>query len=165
MVCLGNICRSPLAEGILQYKARQAGCNWKVESAGTGSWHVGNPPHLLSQKVAAFNGIDISNQRGRQFRKEDFLNFDFIYVMDESNYADVKSISRDLWNKSKIDLLMNELFPGENRSVPDPYLGTESDYHKVFELINNACDKVIERFSMKNPGDFNYQDSKFSGSI
>ncbi len=156
MVCLGNICRSPLAEGILQYKAQQAGFNWKVESAGTGSWHIGNPPHPLSQKVAAFHGIDISRQRCRQFQKEDMLLFDFIYVMDENNYDDVKAMCRELWNESKIDLLMNELYPGQNQSVPDPYLGTESDYHRVFDLIDKACDKVIEKYSAGKPG--NYKD-------
>lgn len=145
MVCLGNICRSPLAEGILQHKAKLAGLNWQVESAGTGSWHIGNPPHRLSQKVASINGIDISGQKCRQFQKTDLLQYDFIYVMDEENYADVKAMSCELWDVSKVDLLMNELYPGEDRSVPDPYLGTESDYHKVFTLIEKACEKVIEK--------------------
>lgn len=146
MVCLGNICRSPLAEGILQHKAQKAGLRWKVESAGTGSWHIGSQPHTLSRKVAAKNGIDIGGQRCRQFQKEDMLYFDFIYVMDKNNYDDVKKMSCELWNATKVDLLLNELYPGENRSVPDPYLGTEPDYHKVFELIDKACEKVIERF-------------------
>lgn len=146
MVCLGNICRSPLAEGILQYKAQQAGLNWQVESAATGSWEIGKPPHPLSRKIAAMNGINISGKRCRQFRKEDMLNFDFIYVMDDSNYEDVKMISSDLWNESKVDLLMNELYPGENRSIPDPYFGSERDYHRVFELIDKACNKLIERY-------------------
>lgn len=150
MVCLGNICRSPLAEGILQHKAQQAGFNWQVESAGTGSWHIGSSPHQLSQRVAEINGIDISGQRCRQFQKEDILQFDFIYVMDENNYDDVKAMCRELWNESKVDLLMNELYPGENRGVPDPYLGTEKDYHKVFDLIDKACDKIIEKASL-NP--------------
>lgn len=145
MVCLGNICRSPLAEGILQHKAQQAGFNWQVESAGTGSWHIGNAPHSLSQKVAAMNGIDISGQRCRQFQKTDLMNFDFIYVMDAENYNDVKNMSLAYWDDSKVDLLMNELYPGENRGVPDPYLGTEKDYHRVFELIGKACDKIIEK--------------------
>ncbi|MBS1621630.1 MAG: low molecular weight phosphotyrosine protein phosphatase [Bacteroidetes bacterium] len=148
MVCLGNICRSPLAEGILLHKAKQAGLNWQVESAGTGSWHIGSPPHKLSRKIASFYGIDISKQRCRQFQKEDLLYFDFIYVMDENNYEDVKAMGSELWNKLKVDLLMNELYPGENRSVPDPYFGTETDYHNVFDLLDKACDKVIEKFSI-----------------
>jgi protein-tyrosine phosphatase len=107
MVCLGNICRSPLAEGILQHHAWEAGLNWSVESAGTGTWHIGEPPHHLSIKVARQNSIDISKQRARQFVKEDFLNFDFIYVMDSSNYNDVKRISEKLFDETKIDLLLN----------------------------------------------------------
>jgi protein-tyrosine phosphatase len=147
MVCLGNICRSPLAEGILQHKARQAGLQWKVESAGTGTWHIGQPPHHLSQKVSKMNSIDIGEQRCRQFRKEDMLHFDFIYVMDENNYEDVKTMSGELWNKNKAGLLLNELYPGENRGVPDPYNGKESDYHEVFRLIEKACGAIIEKAS------------------
>ncbi|MGE5107117.1 MAG: low molecular weight protein-tyrosine-phosphatase [Sphingobacteriales bacterium] len=145
MVCLGNICRSPLAEGILQHKAWQAGLHWSVESAGTGAYHIGEPPHQLSQKVAKLNGIDISNQRARQFRKEDFEQFDFIYVMDSSNYNDVKRIGGNLWKEDKIDLLLNELHPGQNRAVPDPWFGTEPGYHEVFKLLSDACEKIVEK--------------------
>jgi protein-tyrosine phosphatase len=147
MICLGNICRSPLAEGILQHKARQAGLEWSVESAGTGTWHIGQPPHPLSQKVAKFNGIDISHQRCRQFRKEDMLLFDLIYVMDENNYADVKSMSMEMWNESKVNLLLNALYPGQGQNVPDPWSGTEPDYHEVFRLIEKACAAIIEKAS------------------
>ena len=147
MVCLGNICRSPLAEGILQEKATKAGLQWNVESAGTGTWHIGQPPHQLSQKVAAINNIDISQQRCRQFKKEDMLVFDLIYAMDLEIYRNIKIMSGDLWNKNKADLLLNELYKGENRGVPDPYLGTEPDYHEVFSLIEKACDKIIEKYS------------------
>ena len=150
MVCLGNICRSPLAEGILQEKAIKAGLNWKVDSAGTGTWHIGQPPHQLSQKVAAINQIDISNQRCRQFRKEDILVYDLIYAMDKEIYNETKIMSGELWNKTKVDLLLNELYKGENRGVPDPYLGTEPDYHEVFSLIEKACDKIIEKYSTLN---------------
>ena len=150
MVCLGNICRSPLAEGILQNKAREAGLHWSVDSAGTGTWHIGEPPHHLSQKVAKMNGIDISGQRCRLFRKDDMLVQDIIYVMDEEIYDNVKLMSAELWNENKVDLLLNELYPEENHAVPDPYLGTEPDYHKVFALIEKACDKVIEKYSTLN---------------
>lgn len=146
MVCLGNICRSPLAEGILQHKAWKAGLQWSVESAGTGNWHIGEPPHQLSTKVAKLNGVDISKQRARQFVKEDFLNYDFIYVMDSSNYNDVKKMSGSLFDATKIDLLLNALHPGENRSVPDPWFGEEDGYHEVFALIERACDKVMEKY-------------------
>jgi protein-tyrosine phosphatase len=151
MVCLGNICRSPLAEGILQEKAIKAGLNWKVDSAGTGTWHIGQPPHHLSQKVATINKIDITQQRCRQFRKEDMLVYDFIYAMDKEIYNEVKTMSGELWNKNKVDLLLNELYKGEDRGVPDPYLGTESDYHEVFALINEACDIIIEKAKNKQP--------------
>ncbi len=147
MVCLGNICRSPLAEGILQHKAKQHGLNWMVDSAGTAGYHINEPPHRLSQKVSKMNGIDISNLRGRQFVKEDMNNFNKIYVMDEENYAEVKNISRNFWNEEKVDLLLNELYPNENRSVPDPWYGAEEGYHKVFELIDKACDAIIKKYA------------------
>ncbi|MBX9782374.1 MAG: low molecular weight phosphotyrosine protein phosphatase [Chitinophagaceae bacterium] len=150
MVCLGNICRSPLAEGILQQKAWKAGLQWSVESAGTGTWHIGNPPHPLSIKVAKMNGVDISQQRARHFLKEDFLNYDFIYVMDSSNYTDVKLMSGKLFDETKIDLLLNELYPGQNRSVPDPWYGEEDGYHDVYAMLEKACDKVIEKYGIRN---------------
>ena len=146
MVCLGNICRSPLAEGILQHKATQAGLNWIVESAGTGSWHIGEPPHTLSQKIAKLNGVDISKQRCRQFIKKDLLEYDMIYVMDENNYDDVREISAELWDENKVDMLLNASFPGENRNVPDPWYGKEKNYHEVFELLNDACDVIIKNY-------------------
>jgi protein-tyrosine phosphatase len=145
MVCLGNICRSPLAEGILQYKANKMKLNWQVDSAGTAGYHVGEPPHHLSQKVAKQNGIDISKQQCRQFKKEDMLHYDFIYVMDSSNYNDVKRISQELWNEHKVDLLLNELYPGENKNVPDPWYGNEDGYHKVFDMIDKACERIVKR--------------------
>jgi protein-tyrosine phosphatase len=145
MVCLGNICRSPLAEGILQHKANAAALNWQVDSAGTAGYHVGNPPHHLSQKVAKHNGIDISHQQCKQFVQEDMLNYDRIYVMDSSNYNDVKKISGHLWNEQKVGLLLNELYKGENRNVPDPWYGEEDGYHKVFDMIDRACEKIVNR--------------------
>jgi len=151
MVCLGNICRSPLAEGILQHKVIKAGLLWQVESAGTANYHVGEPPHKLSQKVAKMNGIDISRQQCRQFKKEDMLEFDKIYAMDSENYINIKHISGDLWNESKVDLLLNELHPGKNMGVPDPWYGTEEGYNKVFKLISNACDKIIEKYTVPQP--------------
>ena len=146
MVCLGNICRSPLAEGILQHKANQAKVGWVVDSAGTANYHVGEPAHHLSQKVAKMNGVNISHERCRQFKKEDMLAFDRIYVMDRSNYADVKRMSRELWDAGKTDLILNELYPGEDREVPDPWYGTEKGYHDVFDMLNKACDRIIEKY-------------------
>lgn len=149
MVCLGNICRSPLAEGILQHKAQQLNLPLQVDSAGTAGYHVGEPPHQLSQKVALKNGIDISQQRCRQFVKEDFLRYDKIYVMDNSNYTDVKRIAQNLWQEDKVELLLNELYPNENRDVPDPWYGKEYDYHIVYKMIDEACEKIIARYYSK----------------
>ena len=146
MVCLGNICRSPLAEGIMQHKANIAGLNWQVESAGTGGWHIGHAPHNLSQKVAHVNGIDISCQKGRQFQPEDMVNFDRIYFMDEENYYEAQFMAGILWNPEKAELLLNKLFPGENRSVPDPYYGGEEGFHEVFKLISEACDAILKTY-------------------
>lgn len=146
MVCLGNICRSPLAEGIMQEKAAKAGLNWTIESAGTGGYHIGEAPHVLSQKVAKENGIDISGQRCRQFIKEDMVRYDQIFVMDNDNYNEVKRISKEAWDGNKVFRLLDMLYPGEHREVPDPWYGTEKDYHHVFALVSKACDKIIEHY-------------------
>lgn len=152
MVCLGNICRSPLAEGILQDKAKRAGLNWEIDSAGTGNYHIGEAPHNLSQKVAHINNIDISAQKCRQFVKEDMLRFDKIYAMDNEVYDDIKKMSGALWNASKVDLLMNEAKPGEDLDVPDPWFGTEVLYHHVFKMISEACDAIVEKSSPSPSG-------------
>jgi protein-tyrosine phosphatase len=146
MVCLGNICRSPLAEGILQYKANEAGLNWTVDSAGTNSYHIGEPPHPLSQKVARLNGIDICNQRARRFVKEDIDRYDKIYAMAEDVLDDIKRIAKEKYDPKKVDLFLNELYPGKNASVPDPWYGTEPGYHEVYELISNVCDEIVSKY-------------------
>ncbi len=143
MVCLGNICRSPLAEGILQHKASATGLNWVVESAGTNGYHTGEPPHHLSIKVAELNNIDISNQRSRRFIAEDFERYDKIYAMAEDVMDDMKRIAKNKFDTQKTDLLLNELFPQQNRDVPDPWYGPEKGYHDVFDLIDKACEKII----------------------
>ena len=145
MVCLGNICRSPLAEGILQEKAFKAGLTWSIESAGTNSYHTGEPPHPLSQKVAKLNGIDISKQRARRFRAEDIEAYDKIYALAEDVLDDIKRIAGKKFNNSKVELFMNELYPGKNTDVPDPWYGPEPGYHEVFSLIDKVCDKIIEK--------------------
>ena len=145
MVCLGNICRSPLAEGILQEKAFKAGLNWSVESAGTDTYHVGESPHPLSQKVARMNGIDICNQRARRFVAEDFDRFDKIYALAKDVVHEIRFIAKSKFDESKIDLLMNELYPGQNMDVRDPWSGPESGYHKAFELIDKACEAIVEK--------------------
>jgi protein-tyrosine phosphatase len=147
MVCLGNICRSPLAEGILKYQADQAGLDLVVDSAGTAGYHIGAPPHILSQKVARLNGIDISGQKGRKFLAADMDVFDRIYVMDSDNYNDVRRIAGEKWNADKVDLLLNELYPGENRSVPDPWYGEEDGFHAVFDMISQANKNIIKKIA------------------
>lgn len=147
MVCLGNTCRSPLAEGILQDKINKAGLNWQVDSAGTNGYHLGESPHRLSQKVARMNGIDISHQVSRQFVKEDFDRFDKIYAMANDVIDEMRYIAGNKFNEAKVDLLMNESFPGENRDIPDPWYGTEPGYHLVFDLIDNACTQIMTRIS------------------
>ena len=151
MVCLGNICRSPLAEGILKSKAQKAGLQWIIESAGTDNYHVGEPPHPLSQKVAKMNGLDICDQRARKFAAEDFERFDKIYALAEDVLYEIKRIARQKFDASKIDLLMNELYPGKNMDVPDPWSGPETGYHHAYKLIDAACEKIIERYAPKPP--------------
>lgn len=147
MVCLGNICRSPLAEGILQDKAFKAGLNWRVESAGTNGCHVGDPPHQLSQKIAKLNDIDISQQRARRFVAQDFEIYDKIYALAEDVMYDISHISKNKFDGTKVDLLMNELYPDRNVDVPDPYYGGESGYHEVYKMLDKVCDKIIEKYS------------------
>lgn len=150
MVCLGNICRSPLAEGILKHKAIAAGLNWKIESAGTNGYHIGEAPHRLSQKVASLNGIDICDQKARKFSADDFKKFDKIYAMAHDVIYDMKRIAKDKFDPSKVELLMNELFPGKNLDVPDPWYGPEPGYHEVYKMIDEACDKIIAKYKVEN---------------
>lgn len=145
MVCLGNICRSPLAEGVLKDKVAKAGLDWVVNSAGTNGYHTGEPPHRLSQKVALQHGIDISRQRARDFIVADFDRYDKIYAMAEEVKDEMQWISKGAYNPAKVELLMNELYPGENRDVPDPWYGPEPGYHEVFAMIDAACTKIIEK--------------------
>jgi protein-tyrosine phosphatase len=150
MVCLGNICRSPLAEGILQHKAREAGLNWIVESAGTNGYHDGESPHRLSQKVALQNGINICQQRSRRFTADDFQRYDKIYAMAEDVIYEMRRIARKDFSEKKVDLLMNELYPGKNLDIPDPWSGPEEGYHNVFRLIERACESIISKTRSSN---------------
>ena len=147
MVCLGNICRSPLAEGILQEKALNAGLNWQIESAGTNGYHTGEPPHYLSIKVAAENGIDISKQRSRRFTAADFEKYDLIYAMATDVLENMKWIGRQHFDTKKVSLFLNEQYPGEDRDVPDPWSGPEAGYHEAFKIINEGCDSIIKKYS------------------
>ena len=143
MICLGNICRSPLAEGILRHKIIQRGLNWQIDSAGTAGWHEGSPPHELSCKVAKHNGIDISGQRSRPIVIDDFERFDFIYVMDRSNYANVKELAGERFNPEQVRMLLNEVTPGENSEVPDPWSYGIDAYQTVYAMLDQACECLI----------------------
>jgi protein-tyrosine phosphatase len=147
MVCLGNICRSPLAEGILKHKAKEAGLDWQIDSAGTNGYHVGEAPHRLSQKVAKLNGIDICEQRARQFVKEDFQRYDKIYAMAEDVIDDIRRIARDKFDASKVELFLNELHPGKDMEVPDPWYGPEPGYHEVYKLIDATCEAIVRKYA------------------
>ena len=143
-VCLGNICRSPLAEGIFRAKTEAAGLAWEIDSAGTAGYHVGEGPHRLSQKTAKSYGVDISAQKCRQFKASDMDYFDKIYCMDTDNYNEVKRISGSMWDPTKTALLLDSLYPGSNKSVPDPWYGEEPGYHDVYHLIERACDSILK---------------------
>lgn len=149
MVCLGNICRSPLAEGILSSKLPND--KFTVDSAGTGSWHIDRQPDERSIAVAKKNSIDITKQKGRQFVKNDFEAFDYIYVMDNSNYRDVVDLATNQEQKNKVQLILNELFPNENVDVPDPYYGVANGFEVVYQMLDETCDiiakKLIEKHS------------------
>jgi protein-tyrosine phosphatase len=157
MVCLGNICRSPLAEGILQQKAFEAGLSWSVESAGTNSYHIGEAPHQLSQKVAKLNGIDISRQRARRFTAEDFENYDKIYALAGDVMDDIRRLAKNKFDPAKVDLLMNELYPGKDLDVPDPWYGPEPGYHEVYKMIASVCDAIVKKYSVHDPDSYRDQ--------
>jgi protein-tyrosine phosphatase len=150
MVCLGNICRSPLAEGILKDKAARAGLDWTIDSAGTNGYHVGEAPHHLSQKVARMNGIEICDQRARRFVAEDFDRYDKIYALAGDVLHDIRRIAKNKFDAHKADLLMNEAYPGRDLDVPDPWYGPEPGYHEVYKMIDKVCDKIIDKYSISN---------------
>ncbi|OIV43884.1 low molecular weight protein-tyrosine-phosphatase [Flavobacterium johnsoniae] len=148
MVCLGNICRSPLAEGILASKLPQD--QFIVDSAGTGSWHVGHAPDKRSIAVAQKNGLCIDNQKGRQFKTADFDEFDYIYVMDGSNYRDVLHLAKTPEHKNKVSLILNELFPDENVDVPDPYYGAVNGFDSVYQMLDEAAEIIAQKLIKKH---------------
>nr|WP_315187650.1 low molecular weight protein-tyrosine-phosphatase [uncultured Flavobacterium sp.] len=148
MVCLGNICRSPLAEGILASKLPKK--DFIVDSAGTGSWHIGHAPDKRSIAVAKKNGLIISNQRGRQFSTDDFDFFDYIYVMDNSNYDTVIELAKNQQQKDKVKMILDELFPNENVDVPDPYFGLPNGFNMVYEMLDEACEIISAKLIAKH---------------
>jgi len=145
MVCLGNICRSPMAEGILRAKLTQAGKRAIVDSAGTADYHVGESPDYRAIKTLLEKKIDISGLAGRQFTVSDFDEFDFIYAMDSSNYNNIVALARNENDKNKVMLIMNMVEPNSNLSVPDPYFGNNDGFEKVYKMLEDASDKIIEK--------------------
>lgn len=145
MVCLGNICRSPLAEGILKSKTNSS--KIFIDSAGTAAYHIGNLPDKRSIEVAEKYGIDITKQRARKFTVKDFDTFDYIFVMDESNYQNVISNARDKTDENKVKMILNEIHPKRNLSVPDPYYGGNQGFENVYKMLDEACEVIFNKLS------------------
>ena len=148
MVCLGNICRSPIAEAIMTSKLPKD--SFLVDSCGTGNWHIGQQPDLRSISVSKKYGLDISNQKCRQIEVADFDTFDYIYVMDEKNYTDVIALSKNEIQKSKVVLILNELYPNENKNVPDPYFGLENGFELVYKMLDETCEVIAKKLIEKH---------------
>lgn len=143
-VCLGNICRSPLARGILEDLCQKQDLDWHIDSAGTSDWHVGEAPCEGSISVAFKHGIRIDHYQGRQINAADFNSFDLILAMDSSNFQHLNQITPNEEAKDKIKLILNYSYPGENRSVPDSYY--TGNYQEVFDLLNESCKIIVEKY-------------------
>ena len=143
MVCLGNICRSPLAEGLLRDKVQEL--DVETDSAGTSAYHVGEAPDPRMIKTGRSKGVNISDLRGRQFVVSDFDEFDKIYVMDASNYRNVINLARNDEDKAKVDFILNELHPGSNSEVPDPYYGGDRGFENVYNMLDQATDNILKK--------------------
>lgn len=144
MVCLGNICRSPLAQGILESKLPEG---WSVDSAGTSGWHEGERPDTRSILESKKNNIDIDHQRSRPVREQDFYDFDILFAMDSSNYTNLCNMAPEEGLKRKVRLIMNEVGAGQNIQVPDPYSGGQSGFEHVFGMLDEAIDAFLEKHS------------------
>ena len=144
MVCLGNICRSPLAEGILRSKVEKFNLNVAIDSAGTSEFHIGEKPDSRMRTTALSFGVSLEDLRARQFVVADFDQFDIIYAMDISNYNNICALARSESDKQKVKLILNELEPGKNLAVPDPYYGGQQGFVDVYNLLDQATDKIIE---------------------
>ncbi|MCL4114596.1 UNVERIFIED_CONTAM: hypothetical protein GTU68_034297 [Idotea baltica] len=142
MVCLGNICRSPLAHGIMQTRIKERGLGWEVDSAGTSSFHSGSAPDPRSIEEALEHNIDIGHQRSRKITTDDIAYYDLILTMDTSNYNDVRRLATDKSQLDKIKLILNYVNPEQNRSVPDPYY--EGGFSKVFLMLEEAIDRITQ---------------------
>ena len=143
MVCLGNICRSPLAEGILKHKVKEQGLDWQVDSAGTGNWHIGDLPDRRSIAVAKKYAIDITDQRARQIDVNDLTEYDLILAMDKSNYANISSLDPRGNYQGKVKLLLAYAPEVSTEEVPDPYWNDDG-FEQVYQLIDAACEQLIQ---------------------
>jgi protein-tyrosine phosphatase len=144
MVCLGNICRSPIAQGILEKKVQALGLDWNIDSAGTSGWHDGERPDARAISASALKGVDISGQVSRKITLSDLDAFDLILVMDASNYQDVIRLCTREEQKKKVHLLLQFRYPGMNRAVPDPYY--DGRFNEVFDLLDESMEDVIKAF-------------------
>ncbi len=147
MVCLGNICRSPMAEGIMRQKIEKYNLKAKVDSCGTANYHVGQSPDLRAIQTLKKYGIDISQHSGRQFQVADFDKYDLIFAMDTENYSNIIAKARNKKDKEKVRLLLEALFPGQQKIVPDPYYGNLSHFEETYTLIEEACEDLASRLA------------------
>lgn len=145
MVCLGNICRSPIADGLLRRKVKENNLNIFVDSAGTAAYHIGKTPDKRMCDTARQNGTNIDNLSARQFSTQDFDDFDIIYAMDESNRQNIVSLARNNFDRKKVRLILDELVSGSNLSVPDPYYGTLADFNEVYELVDKVTSVIVTK--------------------
>lgn len=143
MVCLGNICRSPMAEGLVRDRLEEEGIDAILDSAGTSNYHIGEAPDSRAQENMRKNGHDITNLRARQFTKTDFKDFDRIYVMDQSNYQNVVRLADTETEKERVHLFLDHIAPGEGLEVPDPYFGGEGGFQSVYNMLSEATEVVI----------------------
>jgi len=143
MVCLGNICRSPMADGWLRYKAEKYDLDLLVDSAGTSGHHVGEKPDPRMRKWALQYDVDLDPLRARQFIVDDFDRFDTIFVMDHSNMENILNLARTDADKQKVRFILNELNPGKDQEVPDPYYGGTDAFIHVIELLDSATDAFL----------------------
>lgn len=141
MVCLGNICRSPLAQGIMEKHAPE---QWHIDSAGTSGWHASERPDTRSILIAKERDISIEQQRSRKVTTEDFETFDIIFAMDSSNFSNLIQLAPNESVKNKVRLILNESYPGENRQVPDPYTGGQEGFSHVYELLEEAIQSFLK---------------------
>ncbi len=144
MVCLGNICRSPIAEGLLKHRAEEKGISVIVDSAGTSGYHAGELPDTRMMQTAHQFGIDISYQRSRQLRLSDFEEFDRIFAMDRSNFRNILKLTNTLAYHQKVEMILDLVSPGANMEVPDPYFGGEQGFVEVFQMLDKAVLKLLD---------------------